>query len=211
MLMGLSYAALKIIVETMFTAVLQGPPDHVADQFTEEAKQTVLKTTAVALLPILGAAGAREGMSFESILEDVDVPGLDKPHALTMLQHLVPPLLKRIAKLDKEDGILDSLKRNPNDDVAHLIFRAVHSAFQGAYEVLDHKEDVLDRISDEQHKGVVAGIVSLSGAIIHALHHETGVDEDKLYTFFDIPEKHIVQMKQASQATKMFVREASRP
>jgi hypothetical protein len=119
-----------------------------------------------------------------------------------MLQHLVPPLLKRIAKLDKEDDILDTLKRNPNDDVARTMFKAIHAAFRGAFDVLDQSELLPGVISDEQQKGITAGIVSLSGAIIHALHNETAADEDQLYRLFDIPEKHISKMKQASESTK---------
>jgi hypothetical protein len=211
MLMALSYAALKIIIETMFTAVLQGPPESVAGNFTKDAEQMVMKTTAVSLLPVLAAAGAREGLSFENVLEDIDVPGLDKASALFMLRHLVPPLLSRLEKLDKENGIVETLKRDPDDDFGRLMFRAVHAAFRGAYEVLDQKELAHNGVSDEQQKGVVAGIVSLSGAVIHALHHETGVDEDKLYELFDIPEKASAQMKLASQSTKTLMREVFGP
>lgn len=204
--MNLSYAILHSIVKSMIAAVTSGPPDKVAHKFSEHDRALVAHTCVVSLFPLLGLAAAREGIPYAEVVEDIEVPGLDKAHLLRLLHEHVPPLLKRAAEVDTTDAAVQSLKRNPNDDVARAMFNALSAAISGAFDVLDTSTEVFG-LPAEGHKGVTAGVVSLAGAIIHALNAETGVSEEHLYKIFRIPEKHIPAMTAASQSTQQFFRE----
>lgn len=201
--MAISYALLKPLLQLMLEGVLKGPPDHVADTFSDHDRQLVVHTAITCLLPLAGIVGRREGMTFEEVIADFSLPGINTEQALQMITKLSEPLLQRTKTLEAQHAAVESFKRNPSDDAANTLFKSMTSAIKGAFEVLEELPD--EAIPKIHRDSVTAGIVSLSGAIIHAIHMEAGASEDALYELFEIPKEHIPKMKQASASTQTLV------
>lgn len=200
--MGMNYKASIRMGRAMLAAIAQGPPDHQADQFSEEHVKGVQSGTMLSVIPFCVIAGRSEGKSTNEVFDDLDVPQPMRDH---IRQTLIPFLRKMViaaAEGDDEETIdINSKQTQFGFDVLDVIKATMTAAFA--------EEQLVSRppgMSDEQHDAVELGMVTMASALVYALSEQFNTPIEQLCDLFGINKKHWPAIQRAAELTAVLKR-----